>query len=338
MTTNETILTGDRTTGPLHLGHFAGSLANRVRLQHEHEQYLLLADAQAMTDTMHDIGRVRRSILDVAIDYLACGIDPSLTTICLQSAMPALADLTMLYLNLVTVSRLERNPTIGAEITHRAFDRAIPAGFLCYPAAQAADITGFRATLVPAGADQAPMIEQTNEIVTRINRLADREVLSPCRALIPEAGRLPGPDGKGKMSKSAGNAITFSATDAEISGVVMTMFTDPDHVRVSDPGKVEGNVVFAYLYAFDPRRDEVDDLADRYRRGGLGDMMLKRPLKQVLIDLIAPIRERRMSIAARPDDVRDIIREGTLRGRERTASTLELVREALGISNRIYGF
>lgn len=338
MITNETILTGDRTTGPLHLGHFAGSLANRVRLQHEHEQYLLLADAQAMTDTMHDIGRVRRSILDVAIDYLACGIDPSLTTICLQSAMPALADLTMLYLNLVTVSRLERNPTIGAEITHRAFDRAIPAGFLCYPAAQAADITGFRATLVPAGADQAPMIKQTNEIVARINRLADREVLPPCRALIPEVGRLPGPDGKGKMSKSAGNAITFSATDAEISRVVMTMFTDPDHVRVSDPGKVEGNVVFAYLYAFDPRRDEVDDLADRYRRGGLGDMMLKRRLQQVLIDLIAPIRERRMSIAARPDDVRDIIRQGTERGRERTASTLELVREGLGISNRIYGF
>lgn len=338
MTTNETILTGDRTTGPLHLGHFAGSLANRVRLQHEHEQYLLLADAQAMTDTMHDIGRVRRSILDVAIDYLACGIDPKLTTICLQSAIPALADLTLLYLNLVTVSRLERNPTIGAEITHRAFDRAIPAGFLCYPAAQAADITGFRATLVPAGADQAPMIEQTNEIVARINRLADREVLPPCRALIPEAGRLPGPDGKGKMSKSAGNAITFSATDAEISRVVMTMFTDPDHVRVSDPGKVEGNVVFAYLYAFDPSRDEVDDLADRYRRGGLGDMILKRRLQQVLIDLIAPIRERRMSIAARPDDVRDIIRQGTERGRERTASTLELVREGLGISNRIYGF
>lgn len=338
MTTFETILTGDRTTGPLHLGHLAGSLANRVRLQHEHEQYLLLADAQAMTDTMHDLGRVRRSILDVTIDYLACGIDPSLTTICLQSAMPALADLTMLYLNLVSVSRLERNPTIRAEISDRDFERTIPAGFLCYPAAQAADITAFRATLVPAGADQAPMIEQTNEIVARINRLADREVLPPCRALIPETGRLPGPDGKGKMSKSAGNAITFSATDAEISQVVMTMFTDPDHLRVSDPGKVEGNVVFAYLYAFDASRDEIDALADGYRRGGVGDMMLKRRLQTVLIDLVAPIRERRHAIAAHLDDVRDIIRDGTGRGREKTAHTLEEIRDALGISNRDYGF
>ncbi|MDU6750746.1 MAG: tryptophan--tRNA ligase, partial [Bradyrhizobium sp.] len=235
-TTLPVILTGDRTTGPLHLGHYVGSLKNRVTLQTTHQQYLLLADAQALTDNAHNPGRVRDNVLEIATDYLAVGIDPNLTTICLQSHLPALADLTLLYMNFVTVARLERNPTIKDEIQARGFGRDIPAGFLCYPVAQAADITGFKATIVPVGEDQAPLIEQTNEVVRRINRQAGFEVLPESRALIPPVGRLPGIDGKAKMSKSRGNAIQLSATADEIRKAVRRMFTDPSHVKASDPG------------------------------------------------------------------------------------------------------
>ena len=277
-----TILTGDRTTGPLHLGHYVGSLRNRVALQHENTQYLLLADTQALTDNAHDPDKVRRNVMEVTLDYLAVGIDPTISTICLQSALPALAELTLLYLNFVTVARLERNPTIKEEIQARGFGRDIPAGFLCYPVAQAADITGFKATLVPVGEDQAPLIEQTNEIVRRLNRQANNGVLPEARALIPTIGRLPGVDGKAKMSKSQGNAITLSATDKEIEDAVNQMYTDPDHLRVSDPGRIEGNVVFTYLDAFDPDREAVADLKEHYRRGGLGDMTLKRRLTSIL--------------------------------------------------------
>ncbi|WP_226625884.1 tryptophan--tRNA ligase [Alloyangia pacifica] len=325
------ILTGDRTTGPLHIGHYAGSLKNRLALQDTHCQFLLLADTQALTDNAHDIGKVRRNVLEVACDYLAVGIDPRKTTICLQSHLPALAELSMLYLNFVTVARLERNPTIKDEIRARGFGRDIPAGFLCYPAAQAADITAFKATVVPVGEDQAPLIEQCNEVVRRVNATAGREVLPEAQALIPEAGRLPGIDGRAKMSKSGGNAITLSASEDEISRAVRAMFTDPDHLRVQDPGRVEGNVVFTYLDAFDEAKDEVAALKDHYRRGGLGDTVLKRRLEDILQALLAPIRARRAEVASDPAQVHRIIAEGTQVAREVTEATKREVMDALGL-------
>lgn len=236
------ILTGDRTTGPLHVGHYAGSLANRLAYQDSHEQFLLLADNQALTDNAHDPEKVRRNVLEVALDYLAVGIDPTRTTICLQSHLPALAELSMLYLNFVTVSRLERNPTIKDEIRARGFGRDIPAGFLCYPAAQAADITAFKATVVPVGEDQAPLIEQTNEIVRRINTTAHQTILPEAVAVIPKAGRLPGIDGKAKMSKSGGDAVPLSASPDEISAAVKAMFTDPRHLRVEAPARLKATL------------------------------------------------------------------------------------------------
>jgi tryptophanyl-tRNA synthetase len=331
--TRRVILTGDRTTGPLHLGHYVGSLKNRITLQTTYQQYLLLADAQALTDNAHNPGRVRDHVLEIATDYLAVGIDPSLTTICVQSHLPALADLTLLYMNYVTVARLERNPTIKDEIQARGFGRDIPAGFLCYPIAQAADITGFKATIVPVGDDQAPMIEQTNEVVRRINRQAGVDVLPEARALIPRIGRLPGIDGKGKMSKSQGNAIPLSATADEIRESVRRMFTDPNHIKASDPGSIEGNVVFAYLDAFDEDHVAVEDLKARYIRGGLGDSLVKKRLEDVLQALLAPIRERRRALARDPGHVLHVVKRGTARAREVTDATLREVRTALGLFN-----
>lgn len=329
--TRPVILTGDRTTGALHLGHYAGSLRNRVALQASHRQFLLLADAQALTDHAHDPAKVRRNVLEIALDYLAVGIDPAETTICVQSCLPALAELSMLYLNFVSVARLERNPTIKDEIRACGFERDVPAGFLCYPAAQAADITGFKATIVPVGEDQAPIIEQTNEIVRRINRQVGRAVLPEAQALIPEVGRLPGVDGKAKMSKSQGNAIPLSADPSAITAAVRRMYTDPTHLKASDPGRVEGNVVFTYLDAFDPDRDAVADLKARYRRGGLGDGVVKARLEGVLQALLGPIRERRAVLAERPDAVMDVLRTGTRQARDLTQRTLEEVRDALGL-------
>ncbi|MGY3696679.1 tryptophanyl-tRNA synthetase [Bradyrhizobium sp. USDA 3240] len=329
--TKPIILTGDRTTGPLHLGHYAGSLRSRLRFQDSHEQFLLLADMQALTDNAHDIGKVRSNVIEVALDYLAVGIDPERTSICLQSQLPALAELSMLYLNLVTVARLERNPTIKDEIRARGFGRDIPAGFLCYPVAQAADITAFRATIVPVGEDQAPLIEQTNEIIRRVNALAGHTLLREAEAIIPRAGRLPGVDGRAKMSKSAGNAIPLSASPDDISAAVRAMFTDPDHLRVADPGKVEGNVVFTYLDAFDDDRDAVKELKARYRRGGLGDATVKRRLEDVLQALIAPIRTRRAELANNRDHIADVIRRGTLKAREITERTRRDVMAGLGL-------
>jgi len=253
---NDVVLTGDRPTGVLHLGHYAGSLRTRVSLQGRCSQTLLIADLQALTDSSGRAARVAAHVEEVALDYLAAGIDPSLTTIAVQSCLPALAELTVLYLNLVSVARLERNPTVKAEIEARGFDRDIPAGFLCYPVSQAADITGFRGTLVPVGEDQLPMIEQTNEIVRRVNRMAEASILPQCRALLSSTPRLPGTDGR-KASKSLGNAIPIGASTAEISRLVHAMYTDPEHVRASDPGRVADNVVFAYLRAFDPDTDGV---------------------------------------------------------------------------------
>jgi len=325
------ILTGDRPTGPLHLGHYVGSLRNRVALQHSHDQYLLIADMQALTDNAGDPGKVRRNVIEVALDYLAIGIDPACSTICLQSALPALAELTLLYLNFVSVARLERNPTIREEIATRGFGRDIPAGFLCYPASQAADITAFKAELVPVGADQAPIIEQTNELVRRLNRQIGHPLLPEARALIPPIGRLPGVDGKAKMSKSQDNAIPLSASDADIAAAVQRMFTDPGHVRATDPGRVEGNVVFTYLDAFDPDPDAVAALKAHYRRGGLGDAALKERLVAILQTTISPIRERRATLAKDPDFVVDVLRAGTARARERTERTRREVTTGLGL-------
>jgi tryptophanyl-tRNA synthetase len=325
------ILTGDRPTGPLHVGHYVGSLRNRVELQHTHEQYVLIADAQALTDNADDPGKVSRNVVEVVLDYLAVGIDPALSTICLQSAMPALAELTVLYLNFISVARLERNPTIKEEIQARGFGRDIPAGFLCYPAAQAADITAFKATVVPVGEDQAPIIEQTNELVRRLNRQIGHPVLPEARALIPRTGRLPGVDGKAKMSKSQGNALPLSASDAEIAAAVQRMYTDPGHLRASDPGRIEGNVVFTYLDAFDPDAEAVTGLKAHYQRGGLGDAELKRRLTGILQATIAPIRERRAALARDMDSIMDVLRVGANRGREITERTKEEVVSGLGL-------
>ena len=321
----ETVLTGDRPTGPLHLGHFAGSLRSRLALQETHDQTLLIADLQALTDQSGRAADVRANVLDVALDYLAIGIDPARTKIALQSAIPELAELTVLYLNLVTVARLERNPTVRAEIALRGFERDIPAGFLAYPVSQAADITAFRATVVPVGDDQLPMIEQTNEIVRRLAHLAGRAVVPECRALLSTTPRLPGIDGR-KASKSLGNAIALSASDEEIRSKVDAMYTDPGHVRASDPGTVEGNVVFAYLNAFDEDREVVTELEAHYRRGGLGDVALKRRLFEVLRTAIGPIRERRTQIAQDPDAVLDVVRDGTVAARFTASDVLRDVR------------
>lgn len=325
------ILTGDRTTGPLHLGHYVGSLRNRVILQDTHEQYLLLADVQALTDNADDPEKVSRNVLEVALDYLAVGIDPAKTTICVQSHMPALCELTMFYMNMVTVARLERNPTIKDEIKLRGFEKGIPAGFLVYPVAQAADITGFRATVVPVGEDQLPLIEQTNEIIRRLNRLVDYPVFEEVKALVSKCPRLPGIDGKEKMGKSLGNEIALSASADEVTKSVMQMFTDPDHLRVEDPGKVEGNMVFTYMDAFDEDREEVKALKEHYQFGGLGDVVLKRRLNDVLQALLAPIRKRREEFARDPGYVIDVLREGTGRGHKITTSVFEEVRERIGL-------
>ena len=332
-TAREVVLTGDRPTGPLHLGHLAGSLMRRVELQRQFAQTVLVADLQALTDHSAHAADVSENVVQVMADYLAVGIDPDRTTIALQSELPALAELTVLYLNVVTVARLERNPTVKAEIEMRGFVRDIPAGFLCYPVSQAADITGVRATLVPVGEDQLPMIEQSNEIVRRVNRMAARDVLPESKAILSIAPRLPGADGR-KASKSLKNVISLSATADEIRAFVSSMYTDPAHQRASDPGRVEGNVVFAYLEAFDPRRDEIAELESRYRRGGLGDVAVKARLVDVLEAVIAPIRERRARVIADRGYLRQVLLEGTLRAQAVTSSVLNDVRAAFALTPR----
>jgi len=326
----DVILTGDRPTGPLHLGHYAGSLRSRLTLQGQCAQTLLIADLQALTDSTGRAAHVARHVPEVAIDYIAVGIDPALTTIAVQSRLAALSELTVLYMNLVTIARLERNPTVKAEIELRGFERDIPAGFLCYPVSQAADITGFRATLVPVGDDQLPMIEQTNEIVRRVNRLANQTILPECRALLSNTPRLPGVDGR-KASKSLGNAIPLNATTDDIHRLVQAMYTDPGHVRASDPGRVEGNVVFAYLDAFDPDSTAVQSLKERYRAGGLGDAALKRRLEDVLEALIAPIRTRRAELERDRAYVMDVLRTGSERANVTTEAVLGDVRGAFAL-------
>ncbi|RXZ43382.1 tryptophan--tRNA ligase [Crenobacter cavernae] len=329
---DDIILTGDRTTGALHLGHYVGSLVNRVVLQERCTQFLLLADAQALTDNMGDYLKVRSNVLEVALDYLAVGIDPAKSTVFIQSLVPELSELASYYLNLVTVARLERNPTIKEEIKQRGFERNIPVGFLTYPAAQAADITAFKATVVPVGEDQIPMIEQTNEIVRRFNASVAAPILVECRAEVPKVGRLPGVDGKAKMSKSLGNTIALSASPDDIRDAVKKMYTDPKHLRVEDPGRVEGNVVFTYLDAFEPDAATLAELKNRYRKGGLADSVLKKHLEERLQEVIAPIRARRAEFAQDPQAVWDMLKVGTRRARDTAAQTLAEVKSAMGLT------
>jgi tryptophanyl-tRNA synthetase len=325
------ILTGDRPTGPLHLGHYVGSLRSRVEYQHQYRQFIMLADSQALTDNMDDINKVHRNVVEVALDYLAVGIDPAKSTILIQSQIPELAELTFYYLNMVTVARLERNPTVKAEIVLRGFERDIPAGFLTYPASQAADISAFKASIVPVGEDQIPMIEQTNEIVRRFNRIANRDILVECKALVPEIGRLPGIDGKAKMSKSLGNTINLGATADEITAAVKKVYTDPLHLRVQDPGHLEGNVAFIYLDAFDPDKAALEEMKAHYVRGGLGDSIVKKRLEAVLQELLGPIRARREEFAKDKGYVMQVLKEGTQRAREVAAKTADEVKAALGL-------
>lgn len=325
----QTVLTGDRPTGPLHLGHYVGSLANRILLQETHDQFVMIADTQALTDNYEYPEKIRKHIVDVMFDYLAVGIDPQKTTIFIQSAIPEIAELTMFFLNLVTVSRLQRNPTVKAEIQQKGFGASIPAGFFVYPVSQAADITIFKANCVPVGEDQLPMIEQTNEIVRAFNRIYKTDVFVEAQALVPKCARLPGLDGKAKMSKSLGNCIYLSDTPDSIAKKVMSMYTDADHLRVSDPGKVEGNTVFAYLDAFDPDVTGVAELKTEYQRGGLGDVVLKKRLIGVLEELFTPMRERRKIFEQDPAAVHKILHDGTQKAREVAAKTMQEVRAVM---------
>ena len=340
------ILTGDRPTGRLHVGHYVGSLKERVRLQNSglyDEVYIMIADAQALTDNAEHPEKVRQNIIQVALDYLACGIDPEKATIFIQSMIPELTELTFYYMNLVTVSRVQRNPTVKAEIQQKKFESSIPVGFFCYPISQAADITAFRATTVPAGEDQMPMIEQCKEIVHKFNSVYGETLTEPEIVLPTNQAclRLPGIDGKAKMSKSLGNCIYLSDESDEIKKKVMSMFTDPNHLRVEDPGKVEGNPVFIYLDAFSkpehfaeylPDYQNLDELKAHYTRGGLGDVKVKKFLNKVLQEELAPIREKRKMWEQRIPDVYDILKAGTEVAEKKAAETLHDVRAAMQIN------
>ncbi len=339
------ILTGDRPTGRLHVGHYVGSLKERVKLQNSgvyDEIYIMIADAQALTDNAEHPEKVRQNIMQVALDYLACGLDPEKATIFIQSMIPELTELTFYYMNLVTVSRVQRNPTVKAEIQMRNFEASIPVGFFCYPISQAADITAFRATHVPVGEDQMPMIEQCKEIVHKFNTVYGETLTDP-KIVLPENSaclRLPGIDGKAKMSKSLGNCIYLAEEPADIKKKVMSMFTDPNHLRVEDPGQVEGNPVFIYLDAFSkpeyfaeflPEYSGMDELKEHYTRGGLGDVKVKKFLNNVLQAELAPIRERRKMWEQKLPDVYDILKAGSKRARETAGKTLEDVRRSMKI-------
>ena len=347
-TQKQIILTGDRPTGRLHLGHYVGSLKRRVELQNSglyDELNILIADDQALTDNADNPGKIRDNIINVVLDYLSVGIDPAKTTICVQSALPALHALTFYYMNLVTTARLSRNPTVKAEMQMRGFaDEGLPAGFFTYPVSQAADITAFDATVVPVGEDQLPMLEQTREIVQKFNNTYGETLVMP-KAMIPEnetQRRLPGVDGKAKMSKSLGNCIYLSDSAKIVKKQVNgKMFTDPTHLRIEDPGHTEGNVVFTYLDAlctddhfaeYLPEYANLEEMKEHYRRGGLGDGVCKKFLINVLEEELSPIRAERAKWAADIDSVYDILREGTLRAQEKTNRTLERVRKSMRIN------
>ena len=330
------ILTGDRPTGKLHLGHYVGSLENRVKLQEDsnNEMFIMIADQQALTDNAKNPQKVLDSVTEVALDYLGIGLDPKKSTIFIQSQIPQLPELMMYYLNLVTLSRLERNPTVKSEIDQKEFGQSIPSGFLVYPVSQAADITAFKATHVPVGDDQKPMIEQAREIVRDFNRIYNTDTLVEPEVMLPEKGRgrLVGIDGKGKMSKSLNNGIYLSDSADEIEKKVMKMYTDPNHIRIEDPGQIEGNVVFTYLDIFDSDKEKVAELKEHYQRGGLGDMTIKRYLNEVLQDYLAPIRQRREEFAKDPKFVMNMLKEGSERAERVAAETLAEVKAAMGIN------
>ena len=340
------ILTGDRPTGRLHVGHYVGSLSERVKLQNSgnyDEIYIMIADAQALTDNAEHPEKVRQNIIQVALDYLACGIDPEKSTIFIQSMVPELTELTFYYMNLVTVARVQRNPTVKSEIQMRNFEASIPVGFFCYPISQAADITAFRATAVPVGEDQLPMLEQCKEIVHKFNTVYGETLTEPEIVLPSNKAclRLPGIDGKAKMSKSLGNCIYLSDEADEVKKKVMSMFTDPNHLRVQDPGNVDGNPVFIYLDAFCkpeyfpeflPDYQNLDELKDHYKRGGLGDVKVKKFLNNVLQAELGPIRERRKMWEQRISDVYDILREGSKVAEAKAAETLKDVKASMRIN------
>jgi len=327
------VLTGDRPTGPLHLGHYVGSLKNRLLLQDKYKQLVMIADAQALTDHADRSYQLRENIFEVMLDYLAVGIDPKKTIIFIQSMLPQLSELTEYYMNLVTVSRVSRNPTVKTEIQQKKFGQSIPVGFFVYPISQAADITAFKATMVPVGQDQLPMIEQTNEIVRAFNRTYDSDVLVECKAITPKvASRLPGIDGKAKMSKTLGNAIYLSDPFDIVAKKVKAMYTDPDHIRVEDPGKIEGNTVFAYLDAFDPDTQKVKELKEQYQKGGLGDMKVKNYLLEVLESILKPIRIAREEYAKDPAHIINILKEGTEKAESIAQKTLREVKEAMHLN------
>ncbi len=344
---SKVILTGDRPTGRLHLGHYVGSLKRRVELQNSNEYdeiFIMIADAQALTDNADHLEKVRANIMEVALDYLSVGIDPTKSTIFIQSQIPALFELTAYYMNLVSVSRLQRNPTIKEEIKQRGFEQSIPIGFLNYPISQAADITAFAATCVPAGEDQKPMLEQTREIVRSFHHLYGENVLVEPEILLPKHKsclRLPGIDGKAKMSKSLGNCIYLSDDKETVSKKVMSMYTDPLHLKVEDPGHIEGNTVFTYLDAFCndehfnkylPEYQNLDALKAHYQRGGLGDMKIKRFLNNVLEDVLEPIRVRRKELESNLDEVYQILENGTIKANQKANHTLACVKSAMKIN------
>ncbi len=325
------VLTGDRPTGKLHLGHFVGSIQNRLKLQGEYDAvYYMVADVQALTDNADNPEKVRNSVVEVALDNLACGLDPQKTTLFIQSAIPEIAELTMYFLNLVTLSRLKRNPTVKDEMKQKGYGEDVAAGFLVYPVSQAADILAFRANLVPVGQDQLPHLEQANEIIQKFNAIYG-EVFAKIKPIVSAHPRLMGLDGNAKMSKSLGNAIYLADTTEEIEKKVMMMYTDPGHIHVDDPGKVEGNVVFSYLDIFDPNKEEVGELKRQYEMGGLGDVVIKKRLAGILEEIIAPIREKREQLAKDPKYVMSLLEEGTKKARDAAQKTMEEVKAAIKI-------
>lgn len=328
------VLTGDRPTGKLHIGHYVGSLKERVKMQNsgKYNMFIMIADQQALTDNARDPEKIHNSLIQVALDYLAVGLDPAKSTMYIQSQIPALSELNMYYLNLVTVSRLERNPTVKAEIQQKNFDRSIPAGFLTYPVSQTADITAFKGELVPVGDDQEPMMEQAREIVRSFNNIYGDILVEPKGVFPPKGqGRIPGLDGNAKMSKSLGNAIYLSDDEKTLQKKVMSMYTDPTHIHVEDPGHIEGNVVFTYLDIFDPDKEHVQELKAQYRAGGLGDVKIKRYLFEVLNNELKPIRERREEFAKDIPAVYDMLKQGCADANEVANQTLAEVRHAMGL-------
>jgi len=329
MTSKKRILTGDRPTGPLHLGHFVGSLQNRVTLQENYDQFIMIADMQALTDNFKTPEKVSHNILEVALDYLAVGLDPKKNTIFIQSQIPEIAELALYLLNLTTLAQLQQNPTIKDEIRQRGFNKELPMGFLAYPVSQAADITAFDANLVPVGEDQLPVIELTRDIVRKFNQLYGNTLVLP-EAKLSTTPRLPGVDGKEKMSKSLANTINLSDDSETVRKKVMKMYTDPTRVRATDPGHLEGNVVFMYLDVFDSNKKELNDLKKKYQKGGVGDVEVKNRLTNILNDLLEPMRERRAKYAKDKKKVMKILETGTKKARRVAQETLTRVQKAIG--------